>query len=55
MPTLTLTWPYPNPHQVCCTQDYCAMRDGSVRFTHLAHADGHFLLRCAEREREREL
>lgn len=33
------------PVSVCCTQDYCAMRDGSVRFTHLAHADGHFLLR----------
>lgn len=33
------------PVSVCCTQDYCAMRDGSVRFTHLAHAEGHFLLR----------
>lgn len=33
------------PVSVCCTSDYCAMRDGSVRFSHLAHAEGHFLLR----------
>ena len=34
------------PVSVCCTSDYCAMRDGSVAFTHLAHTDGQrFLLR----------
>jgi len=33
------------PVSVCCTHDYCAMRDGTVRFTYLAHADSYFLLR----------
>lgn len=34
------------PVSVCCTSDYCLMRDGSVAFTHLAHTDGRrYLLR----------
>jgi len=34
------------PVSVCCTSDYCLMRDGSVAFSHLTHTDGRrYLLR----------